>query len=65
MNEIKIKVTKCNDCPFSEFTVSDKTAICLAPIEIHTGDYNITDYYLSGKIPDFCPLKDKALIISN
>jgi hypothetical protein len=65
MNRVEIKVTKCRECPFAEKHHEENTASCYAPIEIHKGNYDITDFYDFGKQADFCPLLKNTLIISS
>jgi hypothetical protein len=56
MNTIEIKVKNCRNCPFSTYEVLENNATCYAPVEIHTGKYNITSYYKNHKRPKWCPL---------
>ena len=76
MNSIEIKVKNCRKCPFveAEFDGEDfdgkmilKHANCYAPVNLKSSEeiwiYKVDSYWKSYKIPKFCPLKDKELII--
>ena len=67
MKIIKIKVKNCRNCPFSDFwpTSAGGYANCLAPTQIHGGDYIIDTYYKQGKSPKWCPLKKNKISIAH
>ena len=62
MKTTELVVTKCKGCPFSvkELNFAD----CFAPVEIHTGKYNISSYYKNNTSPNWCPLKKTDLLIT-
>lgn len=64
MKTVEIKVKNCKNCPFSTYEVFENNATCYAPVQIHTGNYNITSYYKNYKKPKWCPLIGKELKIS-
>ena len=51
MKTVEIKVKNCKNCPFSTYEVFENNATCYAPVQIHTGNYNITSYYKNYKKP--------------
>lgn len=56
MKTIEIKIKNCKNCPFSQYEFFKDNGICYAPEKIHTGNYNITNYYKNYKRPKWCPL---------
>jgi len=64
MGTVEIKVKNCKNCPFSIYKITEDDITCYAPEKIHTGNYNITNYYKNYKRPKWCPLIRKELKIS-
>ena len=69
MKNVEIKVKNCKTCPFSEctyegFSKKAFTASCYAPVEVHTGKYNVKSHYNRGTSPKFCPLNTNNLKIT-
>lgn len=59
-----MKVKNCKNCPFSQYEFFKDCGTCFAPVEIHTGKYNITSYYKNHKRPKWCPLTLDGIKIS-